>query len=377
MNKPIFRDSPQSAPKNPNKAGGDTLSQAGEKIIEIGGHTDGMVTLDMSVASNPHIAIFGRSGSGKSVAGQKLIRNIVRDGMYSIVVFDVHHLFADENIFPGYKDDIKKAAVEIDAYSQGICLPLFTPLKHSDGRLEDPLDIITSITGVFSDAMRLGGRQKDCLYEAAEFVAERNSYAEYGIAALDKALDIVNDDRAAVIQDRMRYIFKKNTFRDGSICIKEKKINVFRLSKFPESTQSLIVEIVLTYIWRLANTGAFLKNGLCLFVDECQNLNWAKTGIISTILSEGRKLGLQLILITQSLGGNSRADIRRCLLQAGTQLYFSPPEDETVLVAKLIGAKRSIYWQMRLKTLAVGECVINGSLLINRVPYQGAIKVKI
>lgn len=352
-------------------------SQAGKKMIEVGGHADGTVALDMEKASNPHITISGKTGSGKSVAGQKLIRNMALSGMCSIVVFDVHRLFSAENIFPQFRDDIKKATNEIDAYSRGITLPLFSPLKHLDGKAEDCLDVITSITGVLSDAMRLGGRQKDCLYEAVEFVAEKNSYAEYGIAALDKALDIVNDDKAAVIQDRLRYILKKNTFRDGPICIKEKKINLFRLSEFSESTQSLIVEIVLTYIWRLANTGAFVENGLCLFLDECQNLNWAKTGIISTILSEGRKLGLQLILITQSLGGNSRAEIRRCLLQAGTQLYFSPPEDESVLVAKLIGAKRSLYWQMRLKTLAVGECVVNGSLLVNQVPYSGALKIKI
>lgn len=345
--------------------------------INIGMHKDGTVKLDMERASNRHIAIVGRSGSGKSVAGQKILKSILQTSSGAIVVFDLHHLFGYENIFPPFLEEIKKASNEIDAYSAGIPLPLFSPLKLMDGKMEDMLDVTTSISDILSSALKLGSRQKERLYDAVEFVAETDSYRKYGIAALGRALEMADDDKAAVVREKLYYILKRNVFVNGDGFLQNKKINVVRLSKFSESVQLSVVEIVLSYIWRLANSGAFLQTGLCLFLDECQNLNWNGTGIVSTILSEGRKLGIQLILITPTLGGRGKVDMTRFLLQAQNQLYFSPPENEALKAANLIGAKRSAYWQMQLKSLEVGECVVNGSLIINRSAFKGAVKIRI
>lgn len=346
-------------------------------FLEVGIHKDGYVMLDMKKSSNRHIAIVGRSGSGKSVAGQKIIRDIAANDDCSVVVFDTHQLFSEENIFPEFRENIKKMSNDVNVNSEGITLPLFTPLQHKDGKTEDQLDVTTAITDVLSSTMKLGVRQKEYLYEAVDFVAESKTYAVHGIAALDKALALMDDQNAVAVQGKLRYILKKNIFRDGAVFIQDEKINILRLSSFSESTQSLIVEIVLNYVWRMANAGIFMEKNICLFLDECQNLNWGKTGIIGTILSEGRKLGLQLILITQTLGGNSKSDIMRGLLQTGSQLYFSPPENETSMIARIIESRRAIQRQMILKTLEVGECVVNGSLMVNNVPYTGALKIKI
>lgn len=345
--------------------------------IEIGRHTEGTVALNMRESNNFHIAITGRSGAGKSVVGQKIIRNIAASGTVPIIAFDMHHLLSDKHIFPDYRDDIKAMSNDMDAYASGIPIPLFTPLTYPDGSTEELLDITMSIADVLSNAVKLGSRQRECLFKAVDYVAERNLYAEQGIAALEQALKLFHDERSAAIQDKLRYVLRKNLFRDGENFIEDKKINILRLSKFPEPVQLLVVEIVLMYIWRLANTEAFMENGLCLFLDECQNLNWGTTGIIRTILAEGRKLGLQLILITQTLGGNSKSDMTRCLLQAGNQLYFSPPENEVLQVARLLGLNRNDRWQERLRTLGVGRCVVNGSLTVNNAAYHRALEIQI
>lgn len=355
------------------KLGGEIVNER----IEIGAHKDGGVSLDMKKASNRHIAIFGRSGSGKSVAGQKIIRNIIANEGCPIVVFDMHQLFDENNIFPDYRSDIREKSHAIDVYSDGISIPLFDPLKYTDGEVEDRLDVTSAIVGVLSSALKLGSRQNACLYEAIDFISESNLYAQYGITALEKALSMVDDGKAVAVEEKLRYVLKRNVFRDGGIFLEDKKINILRISKFPETVQSLIVEIVLHYIWRLANTGKFLETGVCLFLDECQNLNWGKTGIISEIFSEGRKFGIQLIFITQTLGASSKSDRTRSLLQAGHQLYFSPAENENAIIAKMIGGERHIHWQMRLKSLGIGECIANGALLVNGVPYAGAVKIKI
>lgn len=344
--------------------------------IEFGSHKDGTVMLDMKGANNRHIALMGKSGSGKSVAGQKILRNIAFGDECPILVFDIHRLFGSDNIYPLLIKDIEKKCNDVNVSSAGISLPMFTPLKYVGGE-EEQLDVTASITDVLSSALKLGIRQKECLFQAINFVFETETYAQFGIAALNRALDAMDDEKAVDIQSKLRYILDKNIFRDGKTFIKDKKINVLRLSGLTDSAQSLIVEIVLAFIWRLANSGAFLEKGLCLFLDECQNLNWGKGGIISTILTEGRKLGLQLILITQMLKGNGKDDMSRCLLQAGNRLYFSPTENETQVIAKLIGAKRYLYWQMQLKSLSVGQCVADGSMIINEAPYKGAVKVMI
>lgn len=344
--------------------------------IAIGAHPDGPVSFDMANASNRHISIIGRSGSGKSVAGQKIIKNIVTNGDCPVIVLDMHRLFCAENIFPEFSKEIQKLSFNIDVYTSGISLPLFTPLKHTNGRTEEQLDVITSIVEVLSTAIKLGARQKECLFEAIDFVAEKKSYESQGILALDRALDMIDDEKAVSIRNKLRYVVQKNVFRHGPVFFKNKRINVLQLSQFSESMQALVAEIILAFIWRMANTGAFVEKGLCLYLDECQNLEWGKTGIISTILSEGRKLGLQLIMITQGLGGN-RSDLNQCLFQAANQLYFLPPENQTAIIAKLIAPKKNPYWQLRLKSLSVGECVANGTFAVNGAAYNGALKIKI
>lgn len=345
--------------------------------LSIGIHKDGGVAIDLARSPNCHIAIMGRSGAGKSVGGQKIIKNIVADETCPVIVFDVHRLFGAENIFPEFKEEIAKKSTEINVYASGIRLPLFTSLKYNDESIEDLFEVASSISDIFSRVLKLGYRQRECLFDAVEFVAETNGYEKQGIAALGKALDMADDERSGVIHDRMAYLFRKNIFRDGNIFIEDKKINVIRLSNLVESAQVMVVEVVLAYLWRLANAGAFLENGICLFLDECQNLDWGKNGIISKIMSEGRKLRMQLILITQSVGLNGKNDMTRCLLQSGNQLYFSPPENEISTIAKLISAKRQNFWQMQLKSLEVGECVVNGPTIINNVPHSGALKIKI
>lgn len=345
--------------------------------IRIGMHKDGIAAIDLKRASNRHIMIVGRSGTGKSVAGQKIIRHLVTAGKSPVIVFDIHNLFQDENIFPEWRRDIKKLSNEIDVHSLGISVPLFTPLKDRDGKKEESQDIIMSIADVLSNSLKLGGRQKNCLVEAIEFVDEKSLFPEQGIRALDMALSMVGDMRALDIQNKLRCIFQKNVFHDGQLFIEDKKINILRLSKFSESTQMLIVEIMLTYIWRLANTGIFVEKGLCLFLDECQNFNWHNNGIIRIILSEGRRFGLQLILITQAIGRSQRDNMAHSLLQAENKLYFSPSENEIPSIAKLIGRQRTAYWEMQLKSLEVGECIAAGTLTINGASYEKPIKIKI
>lgn len=343
--------------------------------INLGKSKEGNVILDFGKTANRHIAIVGGTGRGKSVAGQKCVKDITANGQTS-VVFDFHNLFSTENIFPEYRDEIVKMTHEVNVYANGISLPIFTPLPRVNGSTEDMLDVTTAIADVFCNTLSLGARQRECLIDAVTYVGEENMYATHGIQAVGRALEMADDERAAAIYTRLRYAFKRNLFVDGPLFIEPGKINVLRLSSLSDSVQILTIEIVLNYFWRLANAGAFMEKGLCLFLDECQNLKWGKGGIMQLIMTEGRRLGLQLVMVTQSVR-NARSVMANGMLQAATQMYFAPPSQEVVTIAKLIAAKNTMFWQMKLKSLCVGECVATGVFQINGSQYAGAVKLQI
>lgn len=345
-----------------------------KKYLKIGRYQDQNVAVDLERSTNQHIALVGKSGAGKSVAGQKIIKNLI-DAGGTVIVFDMHALFAPENIFPEIAESLRASTCDLDAYSGGIGIKLFSPLTYPNGQEEDDSDIATAVAGIFSGALNLKCRQKEELYRAVKFMVDRKLYAEQGIAAMEDALTLINSEVAANVQDKLRKIICHNVFRDADSLITPNKVNVVRLTMYDFSTQVLIAEILLNYLWRVANCGIFRETGLFIFCDECQNLNFGKSGVLRAMLSEGRKLGLNLILITQSIGGGTRSGIAQSLLQTGVQLYFEPSGCEAVDIAKLVGGARYRDWQIILKTLSVGECVAVGALTINDSPICRPLRI--
>lgn len=345
-----------------------------KKYLKIGKHQTQNVAIDLGRSTNHHIALVGKSGAGKSVAGQKIIKNII-DAGGTVIVIDMHSLFAPENIFPEIAETLGASTYNIDTYSTGIGVQLFSPLTYPNGQKEDDSDIAASVAGIFSGALNLKCRQKEELYRAVKFMVDRHLYAEQGIAAMEDALTLINSEVAANVQDKLRKIISHNVFRDGDSLIIPNKVNVVRLSQFDFSSQVLIAELLLNYLWRVAGSGVFRESSLFVFCDECQNLNIGKTGVLRAMLSEGRKLGINLILITQSIGGGIRSGIAQSLLQTGVQLYFEPSGSEVVDIAKLVGGARYRDWEVILKTLSVGECVAVGALSINDKPICRPLRI--
>lgn len=346
-----------------------------KEMIEIGTYGESRVAFDFEKSTNQHVAILGKSGTGKSVAGQKIIKNIVKDGG-TVVAFDMHWLFNSANIFPAFKEEIKSHLQEFDAYSEGIPCPLFEPLAYSDGTIESRDDIIAALTDTLSIPMNLRCRQKSDLKRALRYIAEDSSYQKYGIASLEEGFYKVDSEAAESVQEKMEQILTHNVFQDGMGFISDGCINVIRLSRFNESTQILITEFLLSYLWRLSNTGIFREKGLYIFLDECQNLSFSRNSIISKLISEGRKMGLHLILISQSLNG-PQSCFSRCILQAAQHLYFAPSDGETTEVAKLVGLSKCRDWKMVLNTLQRGQAIAVGALNVDGVAVQRPIKIGI
>lgn len=329
-------------------------------LVELGKNEGHQVSLNLTAAINGHVAISGTSGVGKSVAGQKLLRNLVAEGG-TAVAFDMHRLFANENILPELRDDLKVLGHEVDVYNEGIRLALFEPLQYVDGNREDTDDTVNALATTIAGPLRLGCQQKADLIRALSFVAREDIYEKRGIAALDEGLELVGSEVAANVRDKLRHILKRNVFRGGENFLHRECVNILRLSSFDLQTQELIAELVLAHLWRWAQAGHFVDHPVWLFCDECQNLQFGGKGIVNQILQEGRKLGLNLILITPK----TDRKMLTAMGQAGTQLFFSPSHADVPMIAKMLnaGAWKDYVWQLR--SLRRGQCFVLGALEVD------------
>ena len=341
--------------------------------INIGISEGKTASISTDEAVNCHISITGVSGSGKSVAGQMIVKNIAEQGG-TVVVFDMHRLFAQENILPALQEEIIAFSNDIAVFDDGLRLPLFTPLQFIDGSTEDEEDAVVAVATTLARPLRLGCQQRADLLRALSFVSREGLYEVQGIRALEDGLELVSSEVAQNVKDKLRYILKRNVFRHGEPFIEEGAINILRLSSFDLNTQALIAELVLSHLWREAQTGVFLRKPLWLFLDEVQNLPFGTgKGIVDQILAEGRKFGLNLILITPRADKKALA----ALSQAGTQLYFAPAAEEAKAVARALkpGMEKDLLWQLR--SLKRGECFVSGALEVNGNQIRRPLRVRI
>ena len=112
-------------------------------------------------------------------------------------------------------------------------------------------------------------------------------------------------------------------------------------------------------------------------MDEAQNLSHGEKSPSAKILTEGRKFGLSGWYATQFMKPQLTDDEIQRLQQAGQKLYFCPPDDGVLTVARNIditssGAKE---WSEKLKRLKKGECVTCGNMVRGErwVKYEPSI----
>ena len=122
------------------------------KKIMLGKCQEQTTYADLGKCTNSHVATFGTSGAGKSVPGQKIVNELVSGGN-TVRVLDIHQTFSGGQIFEELRESIEKSSNEIDAYSDGIRLPLFEPVVGVDGTQEDQIDVMTSVMTVLTNAM--------------------------------------------------------------------------------------------------------------------------------------------------------------------------------------------------------------------------------
>lgn len=343
-------------------------------MIDLGNFRGKLVTTNDEALHNKHIAVIGSSGSGKTVQCQRMFCSAVEQGC-TVLALDLHGALADDQIFWNYRPIFEQYGHEIDAHSDGIKCPLFSPVRYGDGSVEDSIDTVGSITDVLATSFRLGCAQAAELRSAVRFVYDSGGYETQGIRALDYALRDAGSVPAQRVREKLYFLTEHNIFRPGDKLFCEQKINIFRLSKFSRETQQTVAEMLLAYVWRLANAGEFKANPIYIFVDECQNLSPGKDSALAQMLSEGRKFGVNLILATQLIQQGAASAVQQRISQCGLMLYFKPAANLVGATARMIDSKSESDWSRLLRTLEVGEFIADGDFLIDGREHRGALKV--
>ena len=94
--------------------------------MKLGTNEYGEVEFNEYEALNQHICLLGKSGSGKSVAAQKLALTMAEEGR-TVIALDIHQVLSPENIFPPLQEKIEKFSNIIDLEKEPLLCTVTAP----------------------------------------------------------------------------------------------------------------------------------------------------------------------------------------------------------------------------------------------------------
>ena len=143
-------------------------------------------------------------------------------------------------------------------------------------------------------------------------------------------------------------------------------VSIFQFNTIADLVAYTAVDLILWDLWNYAIRKETSEDTPHLIVlDEFQNLSLREESPVRKMLQEGRKMGLNLVLATQTLSGIKSKDGQDALssiFNAATILFFKPNAPETKIFAENANAldkSKSIdSWSAVLSSLERGECVV-------------------
>lgn len=334
------------------------------KKIRLGNYAGADVSWDTENSPNLHVAAIGSSGSGKTVKIQEIMCNIAAQGQ-TVVAINSHGVLNKDQILPALRVRYEKYLHDINTHGKGIGIRFFEPVTYPDGDTESIENAISADTDIFCRAFKLGIKQRAALRGAIENAISDGNYAKYGFNSIEDELKGAQDAVSIELAEKLHFLFAHNVFTDGEDIFKKGKINVIHLSRLDVNMQEAVAEVILSHIWRLANADQFKENGIFVFIDECQNLGSGKNDPLPLLISEGRRMGVNLILATQMILQATTNSLQQRITQCALTLFFKPASNRISLTAKMINSGNEAFWAPKLSKLQVGEFVAQGNLSIN------------
>ena len=276
------------------------------------------VIWDPFASSNPHVLILGESGSGKTYTASRLVLELARAHLPSIV-FDYGQGFSLQHAPRAFRDDVR--TIELQLSRDGIAI---NPLQIFPVDTHGPATVAQRVADTFVRVYpRLGVQQHALLRRAVlELLAESGIVAddprtwthspppfrdlEQKINEYASSSDAGTRRAAASAGPHVSTLFFFNTFRKtghalswSDLVAHNNEAWILQLGGLEASVERAVTEFLL---WSLIRYFEVLGPGplRCFVVlDEAHKLAFGPGSPVEKILREGRKFGLAAILASQ------------------------------------------------------------------------------
>jgi DNA phosphorothioation-dependent restriction protein DptH len=321
---------------------------------------------------NRHLLVFGTSGSGKTYGIQCLLAEMAALGLRSLII-DYTNGFLPAQMQPRFVE----LAAPKSHFVRHERLPL-NPFRRQRQVLdpslpaieEDAYNVATRIQSIFASVYGLGDQQAAALIRSLQGGLEASP-----AFALDDLLGRLRDDSSygESLANKIEPLIQARPFREGDASAWEAmltsaghRVHVLQLAGLAREIQKLVTEFVLWDLWDYAQSTGSEARPIPIVLDEVQNLDHNDDSPIDKMLREGRKLGVALLLATQTTSNFTSAQRDR-LFQAGHKLFFKPATTETDRFAQILAQATpglsKADWVGRLAKLEKGQCWSLGPVL--------------
>ena len=143
-----------------------------------------------------------------------------------------------------------------------------------------------------------------------------------------------------------------------------KPIIIIELTDFPERQRRFLAELFLSMLWKEVYRQDFPNHCDVLLLDEMQFLSVKEGSTLSSMLREGRKKKLNVVVSTQFISHYDKDEIQ-ALQQAGNMVIFRPTPEDCKRSAKIIDSVEGKSWEKILQGLKKGEAVLKGNYRVD------------
>lgn len=297
--------------------------------------------VDVKLKTNPvvarHMAILAMTGGGKTVAARRVIRELVQVG-YPVVILDPHGdylgLWLKRELLPGTEVKLYYPHLALNEENQDVVGELINEMTQglTDAQREKYYEALNRVTV----------KEKDGIIEFIERVIQEleNIPAQHRgtVPAIRRQLRLVKREletmEASNAQLRRQATMQKYEFEEmpdpqtrPTEFVRPSRVSILYLGGYDHLTQSTIVSIVLRQLFEHRASMSNCIPPFMTVIEEAHNFipsrgegqrETPSVGIIRKVITEGRKFGTGLLLISQR---PSRLD-ETTLSQCNTFLIF-------------------------------------------------------
>lgn len=309
------------------------------------GRQDVEVALGAKQVVSRHLAILAMTGGGKTVAARRIIRELI-NLKYPLIIFDPHGdylgLYEKRKLFPGTDVKIFYPRIRVWRKNIGIISELIGKMGRSltDAQLQfytwlinseevaDGEEATTYIQRLIDHAKNAAARKRGKDPVDGELAETRTSTMN----AVERSLDFVlsnlkqmerNNSR---LRDQAR--FKSYTFDEmpdpsdaPEDIVKPGQVSVFYLAGYDHLNQSAIVSIILEALFEHRSTLSDRIPPFQAIIEEAHNFipsrregidETPSLGTIRKVITEGRKFGTGLLIISQRPSRLDETTLAQC-----------------------------------------------------------------